>query len=667
MRRFLFIVFLYAITALPGPAREIRWKQLTSRRGDLPVPGASTQQTGALAVRVDPRGSTDFVLSFRKVAPALVWYRRGAKGWTRYVIEKEFLTVEAGGAAYDIDADGDTDVVFGGDSQSDQLWWWENPFPDYDPAVSWNRHTIKSGGARQHHDQIFADVKGAGKAQLIFWNQRAKTLFLADIPEDPRNATAWPLEVIYAGRAGEGTDSAAAYAEGVDAYDVDADGQLDILAGNYWFRNQGKGKFQAVRVGTIGGRIRAGRFNQNSRYAQVVIAPGDGSGPLRIYEATGDPARPNSWAGRNLLEHDMVHGHTLDIGDINGDGHLDIFAAEMAKWSNTPVAQDHPGATAWVLYGDGMGSFTTTVLKRGDGWHEGKLGDFDDDGDLDILNKPYTWDAPRVDLWLNGGTTGRPAASQKAGMELWTYRRLLAKDLPGTLAMIRGLGFTDVETASFYGRSAAEFRRALDTAGLACSSLITGYDKLKIELPAVVADAKALGARYVLTAGIPHKGVLTEQDVRSAAADFNVWGGKLKAEGLQFGYHPHGFEFIPHGKGNLFDLMLEQTKPALVTYEMDVFWFAHGGADPLQYLKRHPRRFALMHLKDMAKGTETGSRAARAPHESSVALGAGMLDIRTILTEARKAGVKRYYIEDESPASPEQVRASVRWLKTVRF
>jgi sugar phosphate isomerase/epimerase len=113
--------------------------------------------------------------------------------------------------------------------------------------------------------------------------------------------------------------------------------------------------------------------------------------------------------------------------------------------------------------------------------------------------------------------------------------------------------------------------------------------------------------------------------------------------------------------------MLAETKPGLVTYEMDVFWFAHGGADPLRYLKAHPRRFALMHLKDMAKGTETGSHAGRAPNEASVALGAGMLDMRAIVTAAVKAGVKRYYIEDESPASPEQVPVSAQWLKSVKF
>jgi hypothetical protein len=563
-------------------APNIKWVNLSSKRGELSVPGESTQQTGALAVKVDPNGGTDFILSFRKVAPALVWYRHGANGWTRYVIEKEFLTVEAGGAAYDIDGDGDLDVVFGGDGTSNGLWWWENPCPNFDPNVSWKRHVIKDTGANQHHDQIFADLKGLGKPQLIFWNQKAKTLFLAEIPKDPRNSRPWPLEVIYSGQAGEGVENAAAYAEGIDALDVDGDGRVDLLAGNYWFKHLGNGKFKPTRIGTIGGRIRAGKFKPG-KYPQVVIAPGDGSGPLKSYECKGDPTDSASWVGQDLLGRDMVHGHTLDLGDVNGDGHLDVFAAEMAKWSNTPKAADHPEATAWILYGDGKGNFNVTVLKTGDGWHEGKLGDFDGDGDLDILNKPYTWDTPRVDIWLNNGTKTRSsAATRKVGMELWTYRRQLAQDLPGTLALIRSLGVTDIETASFYNRSAAEFRRAFDSAGLTCSSIIASYDKLKSALASVIAGAKAVGARYVLTAGGPLKGQLTAHDVHSAAADFNVWGEKLKQAGLQFGYHPHGFEFVPSPAGNLFDMMLSETKRGLVTYEMDVFWLVYGGADPVK-------------------------------------------------------------------------------------
>ncbi|MGH9847922.1 MAG: FG-GAP-like repeat-containing protein, partial [Blastocatellia bacterium] len=179
-----------------GGREEIKWVRLSSRNGDLPAPGESTQQTGSLVADLDKDGVSDFVISFRVVAPALVWYQRTAKGWDRYVIEKEFLTVEAGGAAHDIDGDGDLDIVFGGDSQSDQVWWWENPAPKFEPNVSWKRRVIKTGGAKQHHDQVFGDFKGTGKTQLAFWNQGAKTIFLADIPADPRRAESWPMTVI---------------------------------------------------------------------------------------------------------------------------------------------------------------------------------------------------------------------------------------------------------------------------------------------------------------------------------------------------------------------------------------------------------------------------------------------------------------------------------------
>ena len=186
----------------------------------------------------------------------------------------DFLTVEAGGAAYDIDGDGDLDIVFGGDYQSNELWWWENPYPHFDSDIPWKRHIIKKGGANQHHDQIFADFKGTGKPQLAFWNQGAKTLYLAEIPANPRSDAPWPLETIFSGNAGEETNNAAKYAEGIDAFDVDGDGRVDLLAGNSWFKYDGNGKFRAIPVGTIGGRIRAGHFKPG-KYAQIVIAPGD--------------------------------------------------------------------------------------------------------------------------------------------------------------------------------------------------------------------------------------------------------------------------------------------------------------------------------------------------------------------------------------------------------
>jgi hypothetical protein len=397
------------LTALAG---EPTWIDLSSSTGDLPVPGKSTQQTGNLIADLDKDGVNDFVVSFRKVAPALVWYRRRVKGWDRYVIEPQFLTVEAGGAVHDIDGDGDLDVVFGGDWQSNELWWWENPYPNFAPNVAWKRHLIKKGGKTQHHDQIFADFKNTGKPQLVFWNQGAASLFIADIPADPRTTGPWPFAPVYSGEAGERGDQSGGfkYAEGTAAADIDGDGIVDLLAGNYWFKY--------VKVGVIGGRIAAGKFIESSKHPQIVIAPGDGSGPLRWYECAADPLKESDWVGHDLLDRDMIHGHTLDVGDVDGDGHLDIFAAEMAKWTETRPDSDNPKAEAWIFYGDGKGYFRKTVLATGHGFHEGKLADLDGDGDLDILNKPYNWQAPRIDVWLNNGSGPRRHVGAGSGSQL---------------------------------------------------------------------------------------------------------------------------------------------------------------------------------------------------------------------------------------------------------
>jgi hypothetical protein len=393
-------ILTLAIGLIGSPALggDLVWRHLTSEKGDLPVPGTSQQQTGALVADLDRDGRNDFVLSFRQKPPALVWYRRQATGWDRVVIEPAFLTVEAGGAAHDIDGDGDLDLVFGGDWQSDTLWWWENPAPRFEPGTPWVRHTIKTGGATQHHDQVFGDFLGTGQAQLAFWNQGAKTLFLATVPPDPRQATVWPRRVVVSAQSGGN----APYPEGLAAADIDGDGRTDLLAGNAWYRFERDGSVRSTVVADIGGRIAAGRF-QPGGPLQIVIAPGDGVGPLRWYECKGAPTDPRAWVGHPLVDRPLVHGHTLQVSDIDGDGHLDILAAEMAQWNEGAAQADNRDATAWIFLGDGKGGFRTTVLARGIDFHEAQVADLDGDGDLDVLAKPYTWRTPRVDVWLNQG------------------------------------------------------------------------------------------------------------------------------------------------------------------------------------------------------------------------------------------------------------------------
>ncbi len=397
MAAIILAVFHTGATAADPPSPS--WKHLSSKTGDLPAPpGGSTQQTGAVVGDFDGDRVNDFVLSFRQKPPALVWYRRTIAGWDAYIIDKDYLTIEAGGAVCDIDGDGDLDLVFGGDWQSSDVWWWENPAPNFDKDMSWKRRLIKTGGKNQHHDQVFGDFLGTGKPQLAFWNQRAATLFLAEVPADPRGADQWPLTPVLTNAKPTGVP----YIEGASACDVDADGKLDILACDSWFKHIGGKEFKQVQFALGGGLIFAGHFKP-SKYPQIVISPGDGGGRVRWYECTGNPENASDWKPHDLLTRDVIHGHSLQLGDVNGDGHLDIFVAEMAKWKEKNPKPDHPQATAWILYGDGQGNFTTTELVVGHGWHEARLCDLDGDGDLDLLNKPYTWETPRVDVWLNNG------------------------------------------------------------------------------------------------------------------------------------------------------------------------------------------------------------------------------------------------------------------------
>jgi hypothetical protein len=392
------LLMAVALLVVPSGGAAAQWKHLSSKSGDLPVPSSGDQQTACVVFDIDGDGAAEIVVAERTRAPSVCWLDRTPAGWKRYVIDAEPGRPEAGGCSFDIDGDGDLDLVLGGDAGSSELWWYENPAPRFDPERPWTRRVIKRGGGTAHHDQAWWDYRGGGRPALAFWNQGARKLLLAEIPADPRRDEPWPLREIWS----YAEDPGGVKQEGMSVSDVDGDGRPDLLAGNHWFRFE-DGRFIATRIAPTGGRIAAGRFRPG-RVPQVVIAPGDGNGPLMLYTCRNNPRDPGHWTGRDLLGSDLVHGHTLELADLDGDGHLDIFAAEMAKWSNRPNAPpDHPEARSWILYGDGRGGFTPTVFTTGLGFHEGRVADVDGDGRPDIVSKPYNWETPRLDIWLNPG------------------------------------------------------------------------------------------------------------------------------------------------------------------------------------------------------------------------------------------------------------------------
>jgi sugar phosphate isomerase/epimerase len=259
-----------------------------------------------------------------------------------------------------------------------------------------------------------------------------------------------------------------------------------------------------------------------------------------------------------------------------------------------------------------------------------------------------------------------PSFKGPVGLQLYSLRAQFAKDVSGSLDQVRGFGIVNVELAGTYNQPPDKFRALLDSKGLKPISGHYPFERLRDKVEEVAADAKALGLQYVGCAWIPHTS-FDEKSCREAIAVFNRAGEALGKHGLKFFYHTHGYEFQPHGNGTLFDLMMAETKPEFVRYQMDVYWIVHPGQDPVKLFEKYGSRFELMHLKDMKKGTATGLLTGQSDVTNNVVLGTGVMDWPAILKAAQKAGVKWYFIEDESPTSVEQIPQSLRYLNQVKF
>lgn len=252
------------------------------------------------------------------------------------------------------------------------------------------------------------------------------------------------------------------------------------------------------------------------------------------------------------------------------------------------------------------------------------------------------------------------------GLQLYSLRADFAKDVPGTLKKVKDMGFRYVELAGTYNLTPEKFREALDASGLVAVAGHFPFEKFRDDVESVAKDAKALGLEYAGCAWIPHTGDFDEKQCRAAAAVFNRAGEALAKHGIKFFYHTHGYEYQPYGNGTLFDLLMSETKPKYVHYEMDILWTVHPGQSPAALLEKYGKRFELMHVKDLKKGVK-GDLTGHTDVTNDVTLGTGQIDLAEALKAAKKAKVKWYFIEDESPTAAEQIPNSLKYLEGLSF
>ena len=251
------------------------------------------------------------------------------------------------------------------------------------------------------------------------------------------------------------------------------------------------------------------------------------------------------------------------------------------------------------------------------------------------------------------------------GLQLWSLRNYLPKDLPGTLTQIRAMGFREVEGAGLWGKSTAELRGALDKAGLRCQSAHMGYERLQKDLDGALGEARAVGATWVVCPWIAAK--ISREDTLRAADVFNRAAKAAASQGMRFGYHLHGYEFIPSTEGTLFDTLAANTDPKQVEFQVDVFHTFHGGGDPVKIIATQKSRVTSLHLKDLKKGAPVVAGQPTGTPDIDVPVGTGQLDMPAILRAAKAAGVGLYYVEDESDNPLTGIPASVKYLESVKI
>jgi sugar phosphate isomerase/epimerase len=233
----------------------------------------------------------------------------------------------------------------------------------------------------------------------------------------------------------------------------------------------------------------------------------------------------------------------------------------------------------------------------------------------------------------------------RIALQLYTLRDLTSKDMLGTLREVARQGYKAVEFAGYGNSTVEEVRAELDRLGVRGVAIHTNLNAFQTEHKRLLNEARTLGSDYVVLASVPQEQRGSADAARQLAAAFNGFGELCQAVGLQFAYHNHNFEFAPLDGTTMYNILLENTDPALVKFEYDLFWARFAGMDPVEVLGQLAGRVPLLHAKDMEAGAEDNA-LVDAP------IGEGTMPWAELLSAAATAGVEYYIVEQDHPRNP---------------
>ncbi len=324
----------------------------------------------------------------------MAWFEnRGDGTFARHIVAR-VSHQECGGLAHDLDGDGWPDIVNGGDYQSDELSWWQNPGP---AGGEWPRHVILKTGFGQFHDTEIGDVTGDGRLSLLFTNQQQGALGIVSLPPDP-TVSPWPdVQYIVRGMREEGQPE-----EGLAIADLDGDGRQEVVFGCHWYKEVGdhweQHRYAAGYITTV---IAVGDVDGDGR-PEIVLSEGDPciyghpeGGKLGWFKPGDDIHAP--WTEHRVDEH-LLDPHSLQLADLCGNGRLDIVVGEIGKAET--LEQEPPRLLLYENLGEGR--FARHVIDSGIGTHHARVADFLGRGLLDIASRPlHGPDRGRIFVWFN--------------------------------------------------------------------------------------------------------------------------------------------------------------------------------------------------------------------------------------------------------------------------
>jgi hypothetical protein len=349
---------------------------------DNSVLGADINTLGAVG-DINSDGLIDVVVCGRD--GMMVWFENPGKigEWPRHLIAN-IKEQECGGIVIDLNGDGYPDLINGNDWRGISSYWWENPGPK---GGEWKQRTIFTTGHNQFHDVISGKVTGDGRTSIIWSNQGGNNVYWSPIPEDPTQSP-WPsVQLLHHFVDGK-------HNEGLAIADVDGDGVDEVICSNFWFKY----------TGTPGQEWDAHQYAPgNDEYTSDKVIAGDidGDGKVEIIITEGDACIYNKPGGKmaifkqqdditqlwdeRIIETDLKDPHSLQLGDICGNGHMDILVGEVGLFNNPDYKP-----RIMVYENDGKGNLTRHIIDEGTGIHEAFLVDTRNIGVLDIVGKPLT-------------------------------------------------------------------------------------------------------------------------------------------------------------------------------------------------------------------------------------------------------------------------------------